>query len=59
MAELLLFLFRANQMIPEAVDLCSNFGKIVDNANHLRSDIRNYHMSDALLRVDFSQSESV
>lgn len=33
-AELFLFLFRANNMVPEAVDLCQNFDKLVKNAEN-------------------------
>lgn len=49
-AELFLYLFRANSMVAESVDLCQNFDRMVrGSAGPASSEIRNYYMSDALL----------
>ena len=53
-AELFLYLFRANQMVAESVDLCQNFGRMVRGSSvegAEKSEIRSYYMSDALLQV--------
>lgn len=45
-------------MVPEAVDLCANFGKIVKVAQGKSSEIRDYHMSDALLQAELGKDSS-
>jgi len=54
-AEYLLYLFQANKMLPETVDLCNNYSKLVKSYSTQEeaklSDIRNHYMSSALLNL--------
>lgn len=48
-AELFLFLFKSLDMLPESIDLCSNFNQVV--ATNDVAEVRNYYMAEALLKA--------
>jgi len=55
-AEFLLYLFKSLNMLPESIDLCENFHRVVKGYDSEEqgklSDIRNYYMSDTLLSME-------
>jgi len=51
-AEYLLYLFKSLEMHEETIDLCENYSSLVTGAHDKPRDIRNYYMSDCLLKMD-------
>ena len=51
--EYFLYVFKALQMWPEMIDLCSNFDRLSGNAAEslAQNDIKNYYFSDTLLQI--------
>jgi hypothetical protein len=59
-AEYLLYIFKSLKMCAESIDLCQNYHTIVkgydSEATALKSEIRNYYMSDSLMDLPLASS---